>query len=84
MRDVSKECLGKEIDVGDPEVTFHGIPNCHSEFNTREQYATEKPNSYMKEFMEYMGGVDSGLIPDDSVESLYVDEEWMEKNVNNV
>lgn len=84
MRDVSKECLGKEIDVGNPEVTFHGIPNCHSEFSSREQYATEKPNSYMKEFMEYMGGVDSGLIPDDSVESLYVDEEWMENNVNNV
>ena len=39
MRDVSKECLGTLVDVGDPEVTFHGLVNCHSELSTREGYA---------------------------------------------
>lgn len=77
MRDASKECLGKEIDVGDPEVTFHGLPNCHSEFSTREQYATEPPNKYLIEFMEYMKGPETDLAPDD--ENLYVDEEWVKK-----
>ena len=75
MREVSGECLGKEIDVGEPEVTFHGIPNCHSEFNTREQYETEAPNKYLEEFLEYMGGPETELQPD--TENLYVDEEWL-------
>ena len=75
MRDASEECLGKAIDVGDAEVTFHGIPNCHSEFNTREQYATEQPNKYLMEFMEYMG--DMGEKPKPDTENLYVDEEWL-------
>lgn len=39
MRDVSKECLGTLVDVGDPEVTFHGLVNCHSELSTRKGYA---------------------------------------------
>lgn len=38
MRKVSKECLGTEVDVGDPEVTYHNYVNCHSELNTREDY----------------------------------------------
>lgn len=38
MRDVSRECLGKEVDVGSPEVTFHGYVNCHSELCSREDY----------------------------------------------
>ena len=29
----------RKIGVGDPEVTFHGIPNCHSGFCSREEYA---------------------------------------------
>lgn len=82
MRDVSKECLGTEIDVGDPEVTFHGIPNCHSELSTREQYATEKPNKYMEEFAEYMGGAVTDLLPD--TENLYVDEEWGLQDVKDI
>lgn len=39
MRDVSKECLGTLVDVGKPEVTYHGLVNCHSELSTREGYA---------------------------------------------
>lgn len=74
MREVSKECLGNEIDVGDPEVTYHGIPNCHSEFSTREQYAKEPPNKYLQEFMEYMRGPETDLAPD--TENLYIDEDW--------
>ena len=75
MRDASAECLGKAIDVGDAEVTFHGIPNCHSEFNSREQYATEPPNKYLAEFLEYMG--DMGEKPEPDSENLYVDEEFL-------
>ena len=54
MRDVSEECLGTLVDVGDPEVTYHDIVNCHSEFSTREQYASEAPNKYQEEFQTYM------------------------------
>lgn len=38
MRDVSKECLGTQVDVGEPEVTFHDFVNCHSELCDRESY----------------------------------------------
>ena len=44
MRDASKECLGTVVDVGEPEVTFHGIPNCHSELSSREEYAKVPDN----------------------------------------
>lgn len=79
MRDVSKECLGTLVDVGDPEVTYHDIVNCHSEFSSREQYATEEPNKYYTEFMTYMmQGVATPTTADYS--NLYVDEEWEAKN----
>jgi hypothetical protein len=26
------------VDVGKPEVTYHGLVNCHSELSTRERY----------------------------------------------
>lgn len=79
MRDVSKECLGTLVDVGDPEVTYHDVVNCHSEFSSREQYATEEPNKYYTEFMTYMmQGVSTSTTADYS--NLYVDEEWEAKN----
>ena len=79
MRGVSKECLGTLVDVGDPEVTYHDIVNCHSEFSSREQYATEEPNKYYTEFMTYMmQGVATPTTADYS--NLYVDEEWEAKN----
>lgn len=75
MRDVSEECLGTVVDVGEPEVTYHGIPNCHSEFATREEYATKEPNGYFKEFSRYMmEGVATDISADNV--NLYVDEEW--------
>ena len=75
MRDVSKECLGTLVDVGDPEVTYRDVVNCHSEFSSREQYATEEPNKYYTEFMTYMmQGVATPTTADYS--NLYVDEEW--------
>lgn len=78
MRNVSKECLGTQVDVGDPEVTFHGIPNCHSEFASREEYESKEPNSYRKEFDKYMMEGVSTEVSADSV-NLYVDEEWKTK-----
>lgn len=79
MRDVSEECLGTLVDVGDPEVTYHDIVNCHSEFSTREQYASEAPNKYQEEFQTYMmQGVPSANDADYS--NLYVDEEWKATN----
>lgn len=79
MRDVSKECLGTLVDVGEPEVTYHDVVNCHSEFYSREQYATEEPNKYYTEFMTYMmQGVATQTTADYS--NLYVDEEWKAKD----
>ena len=78
MRNVSKECLGTAVDVGKPEVTYHGIVNCHSELSSREQYATVAPNDYMKEFITYMlEGEDTDKEADYS--NLYVDDTF-EKN----
>lgn len=81
MREVSKECLGKEIDVGEPEVTYHNIPNCHSEFSTREQYATEPPNKYMQEFVSYLGDMPDEQ-PEPDTMNLYVDEPWLKGEPN--
>ena len=76
MRDVSEECLGTLVDVGEPEVTYHDIVNCHSEFSSREQYNTEPPNKYYTEFMTYMmQGVDTPISADYS--NLYVDEPFL-------
>lgn len=78
MKEASKECLGTVIDVGDPEVTYHNIPNCHSELSTREQYLTEPPNKYLQEFQTYTGFMDDQIKPDS--DNLYVDEEWKKEN----
>ena len=39
MRDCSKKALGIEVDVGKPEVTYHGMVNCHSDLSRKEDYA---------------------------------------------
>lgn len=78
MMSVSKECLGTMIDVGKPEVTYHGIVNCHSELSTREQYETVKPNKYTLEFQNYMMSNVPSDVEGDS-RNLYVDEEWKTK-----
>jgi len=78
MRDVSKECLGTQVDVGEPEVTYHDIINCHSELSTREAYEKSEPNGYTKEFTKYMmHAVPSSVCADTA--NLYVDEEWLQR-----
>ena len=73
MRDCSKRALGIEIDVGTPEVTYHGLLNCHSEFSTRKQYMTNPLNEHAVQFLEWtqdMSKVD--VVPD--LESAWTDE----------
>lgn len=75
MEDASEECLGRKIGVGEPEVTFHGLVNCHSEFSTREQYLekkySKKTAKYFKLFEKYTT-VSEDEIPD--TQNMYVDE----------
>ena len=77
MMDASEECLGKAIGVGAPEVTYHGIVNCHSSFSTREQYEQgnygKKAKKYLKLYNMYTT-VSNELRPD--VDNLYVDEDF--------
>lgn len=79
MEEASEECLGKKIGVGAPEVTYHGIVNCHSGFSTREEYAKgdfgKKPKKYMKLFEMYTN-VSNDISPD--TQNLYVDEEFLD------
>ena len=42
MEAASKKFVGTAIKVGAPEITYHGIVNCHSECETREDYAKLK------------------------------------------
>jgi DNA polymerase I-like protein with 3'-5' exonuclease and polymerase domains len=78
MRDASKECLGTVVDVGEPEVTYHGIPNCHSELSSREDYAKvpdilgKDQKEYYADFQRMMQGVSTDVEGDS--ENLYVDE----------
>lgn len=74
MSSVAERAVGVRINVGKPEVTYHDIVNCHSEFATREEYATGKPNEYLKQYMSYIEDVDEGIEGDS--DNLYVDEEW--------
>ena len=79
------ECIGKGCKVGETEVTYHGIVNCHSGFSTREQYAAgkfkKKVQRYYDSFNGYMAAApQSDLAPD--VENLYVDEE-MDEDLEN-
>lgn len=84
MEDAAEECLGKKIGVGAPEVTFHGLPNCHSELCRREDYVSEnyppkkakKIKKYYALFNQYLTVSDED-IPD--TENLYVDEEFDEE-----
>ena len=74
MRDVSFKALGTVIDVGEAEVTYHGIVNCHSELSTREQYAEAKPNEYREQYDMFMKDVAEDIEGD--IDNLYVDEEF--------
>lgn len=79
MEEASEECLGKAISVGAPEVTYHGIVNCHSGFSTREEYERgefgKKSKKYMSLYKMYTT-VKKDSIPD--TVNLYVDEDFNE------
>lgn len=66
MEKASKEATGTLIKVGEPEVTYHGLVNCHSEMQTREDYTVKLPvklagtedydaREYYKEYNRYVG-----------------------------
>mgnify|MGYP003289510708 CR=1 FL=1 len=74
MKSVSLRAVGTVIDVGAPEVTFHGVVNCHSELSSREAYAKTDPNKYKLQYDKFMEDVECMDIPD--MDNLYVDEEW--------
>lgn len=78
MREVSQRALGTVVDVGEPEVTYHDIVNCHSELSTRDEYANTEPNEYRLQYDKFMSAIDSDTIGDS--ENLYVDEEWKSNN----
>lgn len=78
MEDASYECLGRKIGVGAAEVTFHGVPNCHSGFNSREEYEKgcfkKKVQKYYSLFNKYLT-VSENETPDTT--NLYVDEDFL-------
>ena len=87
MEKASKEATGTLIKVGDPEVTYHGIVNCHSEMETREDYMYKLPKKlssdddydareYYKEYDRYIGSymLKSGVEYADN--DMYLDEEF--------
>ena len=81
MLRAADEVIGPGCKVGDVEITYHGIVNCHSGFSTREQYAEGKFKSkvqkYYNSFYSYLEcHEDDDVVPD--TENLYVDEEFEE------
>jgi hypothetical protein len=91
MENASKKFCGTVIGVGSPEITYHGIVNCHSECETREDYAKlpEKlagtddydAREYYAEYDQYVGRLmpSTEMSPDDS--SPWCDE-FEEKEYN--
>jgi hypothetical protein len=81
MLRAADEVIGPGCKVGEVEITYHGIVNCHSGFSTREQYAKgkfkDKVQKYYNSFYSYLN-VDAQdcVMPD--TENLYVDEEFEE------
>lgn len=86
MEKASKDATGTLIKVGSPEVTYHGIVNCHSEMETREDYTEVLPKKlkgkedydareYYREYERYVGA----YIPKTDIEfadnDMYLDEE---------
>lgn len=83
MLRAADEVIGPGCKVGDVEITYHGIVNCHSGFNTREQYAEgkfkPKVQKYYNSFYSYLEDhEDDDVVPD--TDNLYVDEEFEENS----
>jgi DNA polymerase I-like protein with 3'-5' exonuclease and polymerase domains len=87
MEKASKDATGTLIKVGDPEVTYHGLVNCHSEMETKEDYLVKLPKKlastedydareYYKEFERYVGSYMPQTDIDYATEDMYVDEEF--------
>lgn len=88
MERASKDATGTLIKVGSPEVTYHGIVNCHSEMETRDDYTNKLPQklagtedydarSYYKEYDRYVGNYLPKTDIDFADNDMYVDEEWL-------
>lgn len=88
MEKASKEATGTLIKVGDPEVTYHGIVNCHSEMETREDYAKKLPEKlastedydareYYEEYKRYIGSHMRKTDIDYAENDMYLDEEFV-------
>lgn len=85
MEKASKEATGTLIKVGDPEVTYHGLVNCHSEMETREDYTVKLPQKlsskedydareYYKEYERYVGSYMAKTDVDFADNDMYLDE----------
>ena len=78
MLRAADEVIGPGCKVGDVEITYHGIVNCHSGFNTREEYAEgkykKKVQKYYDSFYSYLNVEAQDCVMPDT-ENLYIDEE---------
>lgn len=89
MERASEEATGTVIKVGDPEVTYHGIVNCHSEMETREDYLVKLPQKlaskddydareYYKEYDRYVGSHLKQTDIEFASNDMYVDEDFID------
>lgn len=87
MEDASLKATGTLIKVGDPEVTYHGLVNCHSEMATREDYEVKLPaklaskedydaRGYYEEYERYIGSHLRKTDIDFADNDMYIDEEY--------
>lgn len=94
MEKASKDATGTLIKVGDPEVTYHGLVNCHSELETREDYTVKLPEKlastedydareYYNEYERYVGSYLPKTTIDFATNDMYVDEEFYNGKENN-
>ena len=75
MMDCSEKALGIPVEVGAPEVTYPDIINCHSELETRENYAFTTPNKYAQSFTSWLEFEAEGCLePDLDEGTIWVDE----------
>jgi hypothetical protein len=75
MMECSEKALGIPVEVGAPEVTYPDIINCHSELETREDYAYTTPNKFAQSFVEWLEfDTESSVKPDLDESTIWVDE----------
>lgn len=75
MMECSEKALGIPVEVGAPEVTYPDIINCHSELETREEYAFTTPNKFAQSFIEWLEfDAESSVKPDLDESTIWADE----------